>query len=159
MTRPGALDSASRLVASAIVIGLVIVIALVIGHGHAAATASEQFKIVVHPDNPVTALDSQFVRDAYLRKATAWDGGAAIRPVDLATTFPVRQRFVHDVLRKSPSQLKNYWNQQIFSGKGVPPPEVDSTANMVAYVLANRGAIGYLPLDADPGRAKVIKVQ
>jgi hypothetical protein len=54
---------------------------------------------------------------------------------------------------------KIYWNQQIFSGKGVPPPEADSTAAAVAYVLANPGAIAYLPADADPGRVKVIEVR
>ena len=70
----------------------------------------------------------------------------------------VRDRFTQDVIRKTPAQLKNYWNQQIFSGKGVPPPEADSTAAAVAYVLANPGGIAYLPGDADPGKTKVIKV-
>jgi ABC-type phosphate transport system substrate-binding protein len=152
MTRPGAPSFAPWHFAA-------IVLALALGLGHAAATGSEQFKIVVHPDNPVTALDAQFVRDAYLRKASAWNTGAVVRPIDLSAAFAVRNRFVQDVLRKSPSQLKNYWNQQIFSGKGVPPPEVGSTASVVRYVLANPGAIGYLPLDADAGGAKVIKVQ
>ena len=63
------------------------------------------------------------------------------------------------MLRKTPAQLKSYWNQQIFSGKGVPPPEADSTADVIAYVLANPGAVGYLPVDVDPGRAKVVEVK
>ena len=118
----------------------------------------DAYKVIINPDNPAISLDRSFVRDAFLKKTTEWGDGKALRPVDLSTKFPARDRFTQDVLRKSPSQLKSYWNQQIFSGKGVPPPETDSTSAVIEYVLANPGAIGYLPASTDPGRAKVIKV-
>src|SRR6185436_12176158 len=114
---------------------------------------------IVNPDNPIVAIDRQFLRDAYLRKSTDWGNGGSIRPVDLRHGFAVRERFAQEVLRKSPSQLKSYWNQLIFSGKGVPPPEVDSTDAVIRYVLANAGAVGYLPADADPRAAKVVAVR
>jgi ABC-type phosphate transport system substrate-binding protein len=124
-----------------------------------ASTAEElRFKVIVHPDNPSTTLSRDALRDAYLKKATEWHG-ATIRPIDLSTRFPAREQFTLSVIRKSPSQLRTYWNQQVFSGKGVPPPEVDSPADVISYVLANRGAVGYLPADADPGKAKVIGIQ
>src|SRR5262249_3370138 len=94
--------------------------------------ATDEYKIIVHPENTISAVDRAFVRDVYLRKATDWGGGAPARPIDLATRFTVRERFCEDVLRKTPAQLKRYWSQQIFSGKGVPPPEADSTAAAVA---------------------------
>jgi len=140
-----------QLVGSAIAIWFAIAVA--------AAAAPDSYKIIVNPDNPVIAVDRQFLRDAFLRKTSDWDGGETIRPIDLAIRFPVRDRFAQDVLKKTPSQLKAYWNQQIFSGKGVPPPEADSTSAVVAYVLANRGAVAYLPGDADAGAAKVVKVK
>jgi ABC-type phosphate transport system substrate-binding protein len=123
-----------------------------------AAVVVDDYKVIVNPENPVGAIDRRFLRDAFLRKASDWNGGAALRPIDLATRFAARERFVHDVLNKTPAQLKSYWNQQIFSGKGVPPPEAATPAAVISYVLANPGAIGYLPLDADVGGAKVIKV-
>jgi ABC-type phosphate transport system substrate-binding protein len=125
----------------------------------ASAAASDDYKVIVNPDNPVGEIDRQFLRDAFLRKTTDWDGGATIQPIDLGRRFPVRERFAQDVLKKTPSQLRSYWNQQIFSGKGVPPPEADSTAAVVEYVLGHRGAVAYLPLDADAGAAKVVKVK
>jgi len=141
--------------------GLVVLVTLSAGLvvASAWATTSEAYKIIVNPDNPANELDRQFVRDAYLRKASLWDTGTTLRPVDLTSRFAVRDRFLHEILRKNASQLRSYWNQQIFSGKGVPPPEVDTTANVVAYVLANPGAIGYLPHDADAGGAKVVRVK
>lgn len=147
MVGPGA----RRIVVAAVAVWLAIAVA--------AAAGTDDYKIIVHPDNPVTAVDRQFLRDAFLRKSSEWDGGETIRPIDLASRFRVRERFAQDVLRKTPSQLKSYWSQQIFSGKGVPPPEADSTDAVVAYVLSHRGAVAYLPLDADPGAAKVIKVR
>jgi ABC-type phosphate transport system substrate-binding protein len=125
----------------------------------ASAGSGDAFRVIVNPDNPVTEVDRGFLRDAFLKKSNSWGSGETVRPVDLARKFPVREAFTRDVLKKTLPQLKRYWNQQIFSGKGVPPPEVDSTAAAIAYVLANPGAVGYLPADADAGRAKVVKVK
>jgi ABC-type phosphate transport system substrate-binding protein len=119
----------------------------------------ERFKVIVNPANRVDSVSRDLLRDAYLKRASSWSGGETIRPVDLSSKFSVRQRFAHEVVRKTPSQLRSYWNQQIFSGKGVPPPEADSTSDLIAYVLANPGAVGYLPIDIDPGKAKVIRIR
>ena len=120
--------------------------------------SNESYKVIVNPSNPVKVLDRDFLRDVYLKKAVDWNQGQSIRPIDLSTRFAAHDRFRDDVIRKTSSQLKSYWNQQIFSGKGVPPPEADSTADVIAYVLANPGAVGYLPPNVDPGGAKVIGV-
>jgi ABC-type phosphate transport system substrate-binding protein len=132
---------------------------LVFGLASTSDADNDGYKLIVHPDNPVAAVDRDFVRGAYLRKATEWGHRHTIRPIDLSTRFPARERFAQHVLKKTLSQLRNYWNQQIFSGKGVPPPEASSTADVIAYVLAHPGAIGYLPADADAGRAKVIRIR
>src|SRR5262245_59398004 len=122
--------------------GLLVVGALwlaVLG-GKAGALADDGgFAIVVHPDNPIAAVDRELLRDAYLRKASQWRNGGAIHVVDLSPRFQARDRFARDVLKKTPAQLKRYWNQQIFTGKGIPPRELDSTAAVIAYVLSDRG--------------------
>lgn len=123
----------------------------------ASAADEVRFKVIVHPDNPSDGVSRDFLRDAYLKKATTWHG-ETIRPIDLSSKFPEREHFIRQVIRKTPAQLRSYWNQQVFSGKGVPPPEAASVADVVAYVVANPGAVGYIPVDADPGRAKVIRI-
>jgi ABC-type phosphate transport system substrate-binding protein len=122
------------------------------------AAAEGRYKVIVSPKNPVTSIDRDFLRNAYLKKETEWNG-QTIRPVDLSKTFPVRDQFTREVLKKTPAQLKSYWSQQVFSGKGVPPPVGETTADVIAYVLANPGAIGYLPDDVDPGGAKIVEVK
>lgn len=141
------------------VINALALAAVVLGLAGPSTAAGERFQVIVHPDNHVDTLSRDFLRNAYLKKATEWGQGGTIRPIDLPSKVNVREQFVHDVLKKTPAQLKTYWNQQIFSGKGVPPPEARSAAEVVSYVLANPGAVGYLPIDADPGKAKVIRMR
>jgi hypothetical protein len=62
-------------------------------------------------------------------------------------------------VKKTPAQLKSYWNQQIFSGKGVPPPEADTASAVISYVLAHKGAVGYLPANVEARGVKVVKVK
>lgn len=124
-----------------------------------ASTASDAgFIIIVHPDNPVSSVDSDFLRDAFFKKTTHWRHGPAIRPIDLAGNLRIHDRFAHDVLKKTPAQLRAYWVQRIFSGTDVPPPAADSPANVIAYVIANPGTLGYLPSGVSPGAAKVVSI-
>jgi ABC-type phosphate transport system substrate-binding protein len=128
------------------------------GGGHARA-ASDGSVIIVNPENPAIEVSRDFLRDAFLKKASSWPSGEAVRPVDLTRRFGVREAFAREILKKTLPQLKRYWNQQIFSGKGVPPPELDSEKAVIAYVLANKGAIAYLPAGVDLGGVKVVKVK
>lgn len=125
------------------------------GGSHAAEDGS--FEVIVNADNGLTEIDRDRLRDIYLRKIDEWDHGGSIHPVDLPAS-PTRDRFERDVIRKTPSQLKNYWNQQIFSGKGTPPPEADSIEAAIEYVREHEGAIAYIPAGMDPHGAKVIRV-
>ena len=135
------------------------ILAVALGTAHRVFADTEHFVVVVHRDNPTRSVDREFLRDAYLKKATDWSHGEVIRPVDLSMRFEVRDVFTREVLRKTPAQLRSYWNQQIFSGKGTPPIEADSINEMLEYVASNAGAIGYLPAGASPARVKVIEVK
>jgi len=132
------------------------------GFARSSAAGDEPYRVIVNPHNEITTIDRAFLRDAFLKKQTEWPAGhqgGAIRPVDLSRKFVAHDQFAREVLQKTPAQLKTYWNQQIFSGKGVPPPEADTPEDVIAYVLANPGAIGYLPANASPGHAKLIEVK
>jgi ABC-type phosphate transport system substrate-binding protein len=127
-----------------------------LGLAKASVASHEDFKVIVNPKNPLTVLERDFLREAFLKKATNWPDGKAIRPIDLAGRLPIREQFIMQVLKKTPSQLRSYWTQRIFSGLGVPPPEADSAQEAVRYVLANAGAVAYVPASHDTGGAKVV---
>jgi ABC-type phosphate transport system substrate-binding protein len=115
--------------------------------------------VIVHPDNPVTRLDRKFITNAFLKKRTRWSDDTSIKPVDLEPDSAVRKKFSKDVLGRSVSAVRRYWNQQVFSGRGVPPPELDSEEDVVTYVTKNRGAIGYVSEGVDLEGAKIVQVK
>jgi ABC-type phosphate transport system substrate-binding protein len=117
------------------------------------------FQMIVHPSNPATAVDRHFVADAFFKKVTRWPHDEAIRPADLDADSPVRRRFSEQVLRRSVASVKIYWQQLVFSGRDVPPPELDSDWQVVRFVLKHPGAIGYISPGASLEGAKVLTVR
>ena len=138
---------------------LTLALAALVATGAASGRSGGAFQVIVHPSNPVREVDRQFLRDAFLKRAQRWPHDATVRPVDLTRDKAARQAFSREVLGKSIPEVKSYWYQQIFSGKAVPPPEVDSDAAAIAHVLRHPGGVGYLSPDASPGTAKVVTVK
>jgi len=130
-----------------------------LGGRSAGAEAAPEFRVLIHPENPTTSLSKDFVTDLFLKRVTRWRDGEAVHPVDQRADSGVRKSFSDDVLRRSVSAVKRYWQQRIFSGRDLPPPEFDSDEAVVSYVLKHRGAIGYVSGRAKLDRAKSILVQ
>jgi ABC-type phosphate transport system substrate-binding protein len=124
-----------------------------------ARSAAQTFVVIINPINPANAVDRQFLEDALLKKTTRWPNGEVIRPADLVVSSPIRRAITADVLRRSVEAVKGYWQQRIFSGRDVPPPEFDLDDDVVDYVLKYDGAIGYVSSGANLGGAKVVPVE
>jgi ABC-type phosphate transport system substrate-binding protein len=135
-------------------------LALVCGAVLAQAKTTPAYRVVVNPANAATVADRRFLQEAFLKKVTRWsDSDVVIRPVDLPPGSPVRRAFSDDVLNRSVDAVKGYWQQRIFSGRDVPPPELDSDEEVIRYVLKYEGAVGYIAGGASPGGSKVVEVR
>lgn len=126
---------------------------------HADDKKPPSFRVIVHPDNRIDAASRAFLADAFLKRVTRWGDDEAIRPVDQRPDSGVRERFSRDVLKRSVAAVRNYWQQRIFSGRGVPPPELESDEAVVTYVLQHRGAVGYVSGGADLRGARAIRLE
>ncbi len=114
----------------------------------------------MHPTNRATWVDHTFLQQAFLKKITRWpETDDVIRPVDLTASSPVRRSFSEEVLSRSVEAVKVYWQQRIFSGRDVPPPEVESDEDAIRYVLKYPGAVGYISGGASPNGSKVLDVR
>lgn len=102
------------------------------------------FMIVVNDQNATPAMSRALVSRYFLKKVSRWDSGAVALPVDLPADSPVRDAFSRHVLSKSVSSIRAYWQQQIFSGRDVPPPEKPDDAAVLEFVRANPAAIAYV---------------
>jgi ABC-type phosphate transport system substrate-binding protein len=129
------------------------------GVGSAQAGEPDGFRLVVNPESPATQVDRAFVADAFLKKVTRWPDGEAIRAVDQRFEAPARHSFCRDVLRRSLAAIRHYWQQRIFTGRGVPPPELASDEAVLDYVRQHRGAVGYVSASAETRSVKVIELR
>src|SRR5688572_36200 len=88
-----------------------------------AAQPKSGYQIICHSSNPMTVVDRQFVEDVFLKRVTVWPTGEVTRPVDLVPSSAVRRQFAEDILRRPLEAVRSYWQQRIFSGADLPPPE------------------------------------
>ena len=116
------------------------------------AAGAQEFTVIVNAANPLASMPRDDVAKLFLKKTVAWQSGQAASPVELPTAAKAREAFARTVLNKSIPQVRSYWQQQIFSGRDVPPPEKQSENDVVAFVRSNPGAIGYVSKGVDIGR-------
>jgi len=125
----------------------------------ALAQDESAYVVIVNPNNPERSLDRKLLSDIFLKKVTRWPDGEACRPVDQRPSSSVRRRFSNDVHRRSVAAVRSYWQQQIFSGRDVPPPELESDVEVIRYVRRHRGAVGYVSARADLEGTRVVRVE
>jgi len=113
------------------------------------------FKVVAHPDVPVNAVSKEFLAHIYLRSRNRWTDGEKTKPVDNAG---LRAIFAKVILDRDLDDLKAFWDQQVFAGKGVPPPEKPTDKEVATYIAANPGAVGYLSANVKVVGLKELKV-
>jgi ABC-type phosphate transport system substrate-binding protein len=116
------------------------------------------YRVIVHPSNPLPSVGRQFLADVFLKKVKRWPDGDVIRPADLPLRNGTRKEFTGGVLGRSVDAVKAYWQQQIFSGRDVPPPELEDESKVVAFVLKHPSAVGYVSGTANLGGSKVVRV-
>lgn len=116
------------------------------------------FKVVVHRSNPADSISAPRLQQLFLKTVTRWPSGATVQPAELRGQPPARQEFARRILGKSLAALKSHWNKLIFSGREVPPVELASDDDVVAFVKANEGAIGVVSGSASTAGTKVLTV-
>ena len=121
-----------------------------------AAQEAPPYRVIVHPDNPADSLTKSEISQFLLKKKSRWKHGTPVEPVNLDDTSAVREAFSKDVHGRSVSSIKDYWQRQIFSGDGVPPPEVASDSKAIAFVKSHPGGIGYVSASARLNGVKVL---
>jgi hypothetical protein len=104
--------------------------------------------VVAHPN--VHKLDQATVQRIFSGKVIEV-GGVAVSAVNLRAGQPSRQRFLNDYLLQTDDAYVAYWTVRRYVGKGVPPREFATVAEVISYVQSTPGAVGYLDeADASP---------
>jgi ABC-type phosphate transport system substrate-binding protein len=146
--------------------GRIAVAALLISavSGIAGAPAEDPaFVVVVAAANPATAIQRQDLARIFLKKTSRWSDGRTAVPVDQSVGTPVRDAFTRSVLAVEGmgqiSSVQNFWLQQVYSGRNTPPAVKAGDAEVLAFVEANPGAVGYVSTSPARGSVKILAIR
>jgi ABC-type phosphate transport system substrate-binding protein len=120
---------------------------------------AQDYKVIVNSANSASELSADAVAKIFLKTVSKFPDGSAASPVEPAKGSPARAAFAKAVLGKSVQALDTYWQQQIFAGKDVPPPNKASDDDVVAFVKGNPGGIGVVSGAAAAAGVKVVTVK
>lgn len=137
----------SRATRGSLLAGLGLVVALAAAMAPLPLVSQEKsppFVVVVNAGVRATTVSRTELARIFLKKAPQWKGGQAAVPVDLDERSETRKAFTREVHRKTVAAVKSYWQQQIFSGREVPPSEKRSEEEVLAIVRSTPGAVGYV---------------
>lgn len=122
----------------------------------AGAAAQAQVAVIVNPKNPAASMTADQVASIFLGKSSTLPSGATAAPVDQAEGGALREQFYTKVTGKQAAQVKAAWSRLVFSGKGTPPKELGSSAEVKKFVAGNPDAIGYIEKSAVDGSVKSV---
>ncbi len=106
------------------------------------ATAAQGGVVVIgHAD--LDKLDAATVQRIYTGRVVEV-GGKAVTPVNASAGSAVRSRFLQSYLQQDEDKYVAYWTVRRYIGKGVPPRELGSSAEVIRFIQGTPGAIGYV---------------
>ena len=121
--------------------------------------ADPGFKVVVNAANTTTSISKEQLSRCFMKQTNTWINGDIVLPVDQPAASEVRIDFSAAIHDRDVNAIKSYWQRQIFSGRGVPPPEKASDDEVLAFVRANPGAVGYVSPNTSTGAGvKILEV-
>lgn len=102
-----------------------------------------------HADNVVvighaglSKLNASTVQRIFTGKIIEIDG-VHVKAVNLKASA-LRDRFLQRYLNQNDDKYTAYWTVRRFIGKGIPPKELSSAAEVISFVQTTPGAIGYI---------------
>jgi ABC-type phosphate transport system substrate-binding protein len=121
-----------------------------------AAHANADVVVIVNPKNPAASLTPAQVAALFLGNATSFPGGGPVALADQPEAAGIRGDFYQKAVGRSVAQVKATWARITFTGKGTPPKELKSDADVKAFVAADPRAIGYVDSSAVDSSVKAV---
>jgi ABC-type phosphate transport system substrate-binding protein len=122
----------------------------------AAASAQAEIVVIVNPKNPAASMTAEQVSALFLGSATTFPDGGAAALADQPEAAGIRGDFYQKATGRSAAQVKATWARIVFTGKGAPPKELKSEAEVKAFVANDPKAIGYVNSSAVDGSVKAV---
>ena len=122
------------------------------------ATNAERLMVVVNPASGIDMLTRDEIVNIFMGRQQRLGERTVALPLDMAASNAEKASFYTFLLEKDLAEVNSYWARLIFSGQGSPPRQIDTAEQVREAVLANVGAIGYLPEGAPTDGLTVVHI-
>jgi len=107
--------------------------------------------VVIGHSSLVGKLDEPTVQRIFTGKVIEV-GGVSVTAVNARLGSPMRNQFLQVILHQDEDKYTAYWTVRRYIGKGVPPREMPTSADIINFVTSTPGAVGYIDeSDVKPG--------
>jgi len=124
----------------------------------AAQATGAELMVIANSDVAASEVDRVTLQAIFLGKKTQWEDGAGIVPVNLKKG-PVYQEFLKAIVKRNPAQYRSFWRRAIFTGTGSPPKSFATEEEIVEFVRASPGGVGYIDASTPHEGVKVLSIQ
>jgi len=118
--------------------------------------AMAELVVVVNARNGVAAMTRNEVINIFFGRNRQFFNGVEAMPVDLEDVHPKREQFYKLLVGKDLAEINAYWSRQIFTGRMQAPPRLGSTEDVIRWIAANPGGIGFVELSRADARVRVV---
>jgi hypothetical protein len=115
-------------------------------------------QIIANASVGATEVTPDELKSVFLGQKSKLSDGSSVEPV-LSQFGAAHVEFLKDYLGKTDQALRDHFKTLVFTGKGSMPKSFMSDAEIVKYVAATKGAIGYVSATADASAVKKLKVK
>lgn len=119
------------------------------------ALANAEVAVIVNPANDATFTHDD-IASLFLAKTKKFPNKETAVVVDRPEGSSIRVSFTDTILKRNEQQLKSYWSRLIFTGKGVPPQQLESDDEVKGLVSRNPDTMGYIDAASVDDSVKVI---
>lgn len=121
-----------------------------------AGEVAAELVVVVNARAGVALMTRNEVINIFFGRYRQFFNGLEAQPVDLADAHPDRARFYKGLVGKDLSDVNAYWSRQLFSGGMQPPPKVNTSEEVLRWVITHPGGIGFIEMSKADARVRVV---
>lgn len=121
-----------------------------------AFNANAGVAVVVNKASPVNQLEQQKIAKIFKGQLLQYDNGTRIEVITQKKANPITGQFYEQVVKASTRQVMAKWAKLVFTGKASNPKEAANDAQMIEWVSASSGAIGFVDEKSVNDKVKVV---
>jgi ABC-type phosphate transport system substrate-binding protein len=122
------------------------------------SVATAQVAVIANSSVKASSVSADELRDVFTGDKSSLKDGSKVSPVTLKGGA-VNDAFLKQYVGKNDAAFRTAWRSLVFTGQGSMPKAFDTEAQMVDYVAATPGAIGYVGSGTPHDRAKTLVVK